>query len=122
MLVDPTTGEVVVPGLSVPHDEAVLAALDRDAGRAGPGVAPGRYPIVAWHLAGDGDATGRLSTALAVATAFPLVRDRDDPAGIGRQLTRLFANVPTHGFTYGTPAEVARVIASSTAVATAGAA
>jgi hypothetical protein len=111
-LVDPTKRELIVPDLSVEHDATMLDEVVGDIRRAHDRsfVDPGRYPIVAWHLASEWDEDGLISAGVAVANAYALVRSDDSPASVGKQLVQLFSAVPAYGFAFTSPDDIVRQI------------
>jgi peroxiredoxin len=112
--VDPVTAELVVPALSVAHDVSLLIDPELDGGstRDRSFVEPGRYPISAWHLAGEAEEPGRQTAGWAIANAYPLVQADDDPARVGEHLLALFERVPASALAYTTPDDVTRQFGS----------
>lgn len=88
-LLDPATGELVVPEPALTVDTTALRALEGITGHATASgartaakrrrpeipVAPGRYPVVGWAFGRGRDLTGPLSTSVAVSEAARLVRN-----------------------------------------------
>jgi hypothetical protein len=96
-LIDPSTGDLVVPepALEVDHDALAAAArLAPQPDRPDTIVAPGRYPITYWAFGGgEGE---EISPARALSEAVPLLLgdDQHDPGRVFELLGGLLTRAP----------------------------
>jgi hypothetical protein len=107
-LVDAASRELVVPEPSLPYDAPVIAELDDGVtlGSELPWIHPGRYPLRTWFLTRSPEHVGRLSPAVAVTAALPMLFDLDDLRGEVERLADLFTNVEPYGLWYRSPDEL----------------
>jgi peroxiredoxin len=101
-LVDFTTRELVVPEPSIPFDASVIDELDAGAklGRELSWVRPGRYALRRWFLSRSPEHLGRLTPAIAITAALPLLYGLDDLRGEVVRTAALFGDVEPYGIWY----------------------
>jgi hypothetical protein len=112
-MVDPSTGELVVPASPLDIDGDALHSLDKEfgaRGRTDEGVRPGRYTIKGWAgFAGGPDDAGPMSRAKAVAAAAgSVVLGDQEPQSVLDTLAEMFRIVPSLALWYEKPQDAAK--------------